>query len=310
MSCTALLLALYPCALQGDLAPTLRAEARVEADVAALEVGEPFTLRLLVRHAQGDAPAIEAAYLEVDPTWAVLGGSERTTLPDPAGEGLAATRASWRVCSLEPGMRELPAPRVTFTQAGGERETCEVVRASVEVQAVLAPGEDEPRPLGGFLGLGPRPQRSIWLRAAPWIAAAALLVASAWVWRARRRRGVRATAAPTPLERLAALEELGLERPEAVVAAHVELARALREHVDGALGESPAGLTDREWSCRLSQRIGAERARPIAELLAACEPVKYGAERPTHWAARERIARARELATAAVQARASAEVAR
>jgi hypothetical protein len=50
-------------------------------------------------------------------------------------------------------------------------------------------------------------------------------------------------------------------------------------------------LTDEEWLEALRQPADGELARLFAE----CRPVEYGGERPTHWATRERVARARAL---------------
>jgi hypothetical protein len=310
LSLAPLFLALVPPAPQApasqDLAPTLRAEARAQASVATVEVGEPFTLTLVVRHGGEDPPALDATALESDPTWAVLEPGERVSLPEPGDHGLLETRASWRVVALEPGQRELPAPRVTLEGPDGAPQVLEVARASLEVQGLLAPGEDAPRPPGGFVGLGPESATPGWRRALPWGVAGLVACALGAAWLGRRGRRAPAVVGPTPLERLAALEAGSLERPEQVVALHVELTRLLRAAVDDRLGASPSGLSDLEWAQRLAARLGAERARPYAELLEACEPVKYGAEQPTHWAARERVARARELA-AVVDAPAAAQ---
>jgi hypothetical protein len=308
VSLAALLLAVAPQAPDQDLAPTLRAEARVEARVATVEVGEPFTLTLVVRHAADDLPQVDPAPLEADPGWAVLAGGELVRLPEPDEEGLAITSASWALVALEPGTRELPAPGVSFADPGATTRPHPVQRGTLEVRGVLAPGEDEPRPPGGFLGLGPQPSAPGWQRAWPLIAVALGLVGlGAWI--ARRRRREPPAREPTPRERLAALESAVGEDPEEVLAAHVALARLLRDAVDDRLGVVPSGLTDAEWAGLLATRLGAERARPYAELLAECEPVKYGATRPTPWAARERVARARELAEGIDASQAPEEVA-
>lgn len=292
---------------QEALTPTLRGEARVESPASAVEVGEPFALELTLRHAAGDAPRIDDDALEADPTWAVLSSSAAATLSDPRSAQTAVTRASWQIVSLEPGERELPAPAIVWGAGKTAEESIEVSRGRLAVRAVLAADEDAPRPIGEFLGLKAEVESGA--RLAWGIGAVALLVLAGVAWllvARRRRRAAPASAGPTPLERLKALEEAQLEQPEAVVAAHVELARALRESIDGALGTSVPGLTDREWAAGLAPRLGTDAAQACEQLLAACEPVKYGAERPTHWAARERIARARELAAAAARSPAEA----
>jgi len=305
----ALLVALL---LQGEpqsaLAPTLRGQARVESSAQSVDVGEPFTLELTVRHAPGDAPTLDAHTLEADPSWAVLSSGAITTLADPKEAGVALTHASWQVVSLEPGERDLPAPSIAWG-TGDTAETIDAARAKLAVRGVLGPDEDAPRPIGKFIGLDVSQEARFPLAMASGIGGALALAAVLFVIaRKRRRRKAQGSRLPTALERLAALEEAPLEQPEAVVEAHVELARALREAIDASLGASGPGLTDREWAATVAARLGSGTAEACAELLAACEPVKYGAERPTHWAARERIARARELAASAAGARPTAEV--
>ena len=77
--------------------------------------------------------------------------------------------------------------------------------------------------------------------------------------------------------------------PEQGREAHFALTRALRELVDGARAQERLALTDEEWAADLGDA-------DLAQSLSTCAQVKYGVERPTHWATRERVVRARELA--------------
>ncbi len=308
MSAAAVLLALLgPLLGEGaapgqDLAPSARAQAVLEirGDPArsAVELGEPVEVLLTVNHAVGDRPAIDTAALEDDPSWALLESGERITLPDPEREGQAITRMGWTLAAMTPGKLELPAPAITLPAAEGAAEPVAVAPVSLEVQGVLALGEDAPRPISGFLGLAPQaPASSPWI---PVLAGLLLAGVGACVWQVarRRRRVVVSVAGPAPLQRLAALEEGELSTPEAVRAAHFELTRALRAHLDGGRPAVHEGLTDEEWLARISDRFEPERARKLRALLGACSAVKYGAELPTHWMVRERIVAARELAAA------------
>lgn len=293
----ALALALAPLVQGTSLAPAL-GDARVEAEPERVELGQPFELELSVAHRAGSLPEVDATPLEADAGWAVLAGGARTTLPDPRRAGDALTRVTWQVAALEPGARELPAPRVRLAGAAGGLSELEVARGSVEVRPVLAPGEDAPRPLVGFVGLEPEAAGApVW----PFVAVLLLAAGALLFVRARRRRAARAAPlhAPTPLELLTALEQRELDRPELVNAAHYELTRALRAHLDAAAPSSdavPAAWTDEEWLAHAAERFDADSARRLELLFSECAAVKYGGRTPTHWAARERVETARRLA--------------
>ena len=78
----------------------------------------------------------------------------------------------------------------------------------------------------------------------------------------------------------------------------VQHAGALRDAVDGHLGEPRSGLTDEEWGSAVSPELPADRADGVRDLLGRAEAVKYGQGAPTRFAVDEALADARRLADA------------
>jgi hypothetical protein len=261
------------------------------------ELGVPFELVLEIEHRSGDAPALAPGALASDPAWAVLEGGVPLALPDLDDPARRVSEVRWTVVALEPGTLDLPEVELAYpAPEGGEALPVAIAGGgAIEVSGVLREGEDAPRPLPPDLGVDEPAAARDRFAPALWSGGLALLGALAvlLVARGRRARPARVAPPPTPRERLAALEESALDDPEAVRAAHVELTRALREHFDA--GRARVALTDEEWLEVLRQPADGELAR----LLAECRPVEYGGERPTHWATRERVARARALVGAA-----------
>jgi hypothetical protein len=213
----------------------------------------------------------------------------------------------WTVVALEPAAEALPELLAVFSD--GALEAPYVVAGGIEVQAALSPGEDAPRPARGFRGGAPRAEAPRWW---PWALAAALaVVAAGWLlWRRRRRtrRAAAPVAAPTPLERLAALDPRTLDAA-GVQAAYFAITAALREAFDRRLGAERAGLTDAEWlaAAQASGKLAEADLDLLSDLLRSSAAVKYGGAQPTHWALQETLERARALLEGAVP---SAEVAR
>jgi hypothetical protein len=290
------LAALLLCALaqaeDGGLGAAPRARARWVDPPRAVELGAPFALVLEIEHASGDAPAVAPGELASDPAWAVLEGGTPLALPDLVDPRRRVSEVRWTVVALEAGTLALPAPALSYAAPeGGTPQDVAVESAhELEVAGVLAEGEDEPRPMPADLGVDEAARGSLWPAFAAGAVAALAALAAVFVLRRARREPAPAPRPPTPLERLAALEEAALDDPGAVRAAHVALSSALREHLDA--GRARAALTDEEWLEALRLPADGELAR----LLAECRPVEYGGELPTHWATRERVARARQLA--------------
>lgn len=275
--------------LSSDLVARVRVEparagpARVE--IARVEIGEPVQVVLEVEHEAGVSVRLPKTGVVVDPSWVVLDEPRIVRTP-------SLTRATWRVCSLEPGERRLPAIALEIEE-GGAKRTVEAVAETLSVQPALADGEDAPRPMTGFR---PVPADAVGAPRWPWIAsvALALAIAGGLAWRRLRRRALPA-APPTPLARLSALERLAAADPEAARPVVYGVSRLLRESIDAWLAEPRAALTDAAWVARIEadERVPLGVRSTTARLLRDAEGVKYALVVPTRFALTEVLADAR-----------------
>jgi hypothetical protein len=278
------------------------AAAQVTTDVSVdpprAQVGQPVTLTVQVEHPRDQLVRVDASAPLFDGSWVVLETLEPLTVRSAHDPERSRTRAAWVVVSLEPGQRALPAVGLLLEREGREPAAFATDAADLRVVGVLAEGEDRARPPRGFRDPLPEPAPARW----PFVLAGALLAAAtgaAWSsWRARARAPLPEPRPATPLERLAALEALDLDQPEAARRVHYEIARALREAVDRRARRDGSAWTDEEWLARWPAQLADELRERSGDLLAACEEVKYGTARPTRWAVQERL----ELATATVRA--------
>ncbi|HUR28390.1 MAG TPA: DUF4381 family protein [Planctomycetota bacterium] len=266
--------------------------AQLVFEPATASVGEPVRARLSVEHARTEHPTLDA--LGLDDSWVVFasGAGLASNTADPLR---VTTTWEFQVASLEPGERALPAIPLKLGDA-----TLAVDVAKITVTGVLAEGEDDPRALRGLRDIQAAGARtSAWT----WMAAGAALVcalATLWlVWRARKKPA--STGVPAPSVRLALLEAQPLDTPDDVQAAHFALTRLLRESADLRTGSDLSGLTDEEWRAASSAQLdaagfGTAERELLERLFAEATRVKYGKERPTHWATREALAHARGLA--------------
>lgn len=261
---------------------------------ASVEVGQPVRATLTVEHAAGERPKLDA--LGLDESWLVLDAQPGATIADPASPGRAHTRWELELASLEPGQRtiaSLPLP-------GGEQKL-PVSGAALNVRGVLGADEDAPRALKGLREIeSVEPRSAVWPLVGAALGALVLAAAGLFLWWRRRSRFA-PQAAPAPSVRLAVLEARPLDTPDDVQAAHFALTRLLRESADLAAGRDRSGLTDEEWSSAARAEftaagLSAAEQQSLAALLERAATVKYGSERPTHWATREALASARSLA--------------
>jgi len=256
---------------------------------AAVEVGVPFELTVELDHADAVRPRLLAD--AVGESWVVLADRGSATLP--GAEGRATTLVRWTVCALEPQERALPQLMATFPD--GSFEAPFVEPGGIDVGGVLQPGEDEARPPHGFRDAPPAVDGRPWW--AFGLAAAALVAAALLALRRRRRRAARPAPAPTPLQRLEAIDPRELSGPDAVQAAYYELTSLVRAALDLRQGRDRSGCTDEEWLRALdgSEGVSEEERDALEDLLRSSALVKYGGSRPTHWAVQETLERAREL---------------
>ncbi len=268
--------------------------ARLEFDRVQAEVGQPVRATLTVEHDASSRPKLDS--LGLDDSWVVFASKAGPTLALPAQTGRATTTFEFEIASLEPGQRAIAEIPIS-----GSAQKLAVAGPTLQVQGVLAENEDAPRAMQGLReieSLDERANLSLVLAVA--LGGAALLCAALFVWWRKRARSV-AEGAPAPSVRLAVLETRPLDTPEDVQAAHFALTRLLRESADLAAGRDRSGMTDEEWqrSAReqfLAAGISAGELGALEALLERAAQVKYGSERPTHWATREALASARGFA--------------
>jgi len=271
--------------------------ARFRCEPTSVQVGEPFTLVLELEHPVGTSVfELGSAALELDGSWVVLDGRREAPVAAP-DSGRLVTRRLWRVVSLEPGQRTL-ADVVSALVADERVGSVNAAAANVEVNGLLGPEEDAPRPLLGFpagFGRGPQVVMSPLRRAALGLAVLlwALLLVLAWRRWWRRRTPVAARPDWT-----ADLERLSSDRAEGAVAAraqHYELTRILRRATDARLGVRREGLTDGEWLevIQASGRISAQVSRDMGQVFDRAEVVKYAGAAPSSWAVEETFDEAR-----------------
>lgn len=270
-------------------------EPRWIVDPREREVGEPFEVALLVSLATGERLELDAAALEVDPSWVLAVAPRRGSVPTASDEP-GGVLLTWSLASLEAGERDVPAPALSRVDSAGRRTPLALTPAKLRFTSALAQGEDDARPALGFRPL----EDSLAEGSSPWLIAGcgALLLGVVTWWIARRRARPASAAPPTALERLAQLEARPVETREAARETYYELVELVRSHLDARSGVARAALTDREWLAASAEQVGAELAAELEALVRAAEPVKYAAHHPTHWAVREALERARKVLSA------------
>ena len=257
------------------------------------EIGEPLELVLDLVHPSSIRVRLDAELLEPGDGCDPLDERRVVTRPIAEQPGRSLTRARWSVCALEPGEHDLRPGGVEY-EWGGTRQRIEAPPARVTIRHALADGEDAPRAPIGFRE--PPEERESPIDRLFWIGGLVLAGLLALVaWRVLRRRSAPTPVGPPgPAERLAVLRT---DDPEKLRELYYELSAVVREALDALAGEPLRGCTDAEWIERRSRANGIprERLERAAELLSACERVKYGAEVPTRWAVDEALRAAREI---------------
>ena len=280
-------------ALQGGVVELRLAPSEVE-------IGEPVTVELVVRHGVDQRVDLQAARLVPDDSWVLL---EAPRVVRALQNGETTTRATFTVLSLEPGTR---AFHVDKLKLGGALLASQPT--TLAVRAALAPGEDAPRPHTGYRE--PRPfagPRSV-VPAALVLGIAALLAIALWVWRRSSRKAPEPVRVVTARERLAALGQA--REPAAARAAFFECTRLLRETTDRRLARELDGLTDEEWlAATPAALLRPDVHAGLERFLRRAERVKYGLEAPTGFAVEEAVREVNELIDALEAAPNTQEVA-
>jgi hypothetical protein len=304
------------------LPPAPGVEVSVALPAAAVTVGERVEAVITVRV---PAPARLAGGPRF-PAWRGAWGEaevreqgEPRRGPGPAG--LTVYRQRLVLAAFHPGKVELPPVAIALPLAAGTVQAWTPAGLALAVRSVLPAGaaakDLHPRP--------PAPLRPLPLGAAFFWALAALAAAAAagiWaVWRRELRRRAAAGEAPArpllaPLpELLAALDRLAGETSP--LALHTGISQALRRYLGRAVGfPAPESTTTEIQRLLLARGWPSAHVRPAAELLRACDLVKFARQQVPAADARERLAAARRLgeqieerAAAVEQARARLEAA-
>ena len=276
-----------------------RWEAFWSCESSPVEVGQPFELVLDLYHGPDASPSdLFAGEPALDDSWVLLEHGSAQPLAIIHEPETRLAKFVWRIASLEPGERDLSGA-VASISFGERIKKIDAGQARISVRGVLAEGEDAPRPLRefpeGFAPGATSPARSRGLVGA---ALATLLVLAAgallFLWRLRARRARTATPV-TPLDRLGEIERALEQADEDAQAGCFALTRLLRSATDAARAQPRDGLTDEEW---LAELRGAPEIPPgaLEDLDAVFEraaAVKYAGQRPTPWALRETLTRAR-----------------
>jgi len=256
--------------------------ARLRAEPPEVEVGQPMTWVLEVEHPAGASVRLPEAGSISDDSWVVLEPRRVVRVPAPPG-GVETTRATWRVLSLDPGERPLPALAIQVESEGVARSIA-IAASPVTVRSSLQEGEDAPRPIRGFHAAPPRASGG---RLGLLLGALGLLAAIAglWIRRGLRRKPV-AAAPPGALERLAGIARGVSEDPESGRQAIYALTRLVRESSDRYLGEDRAALDDDEWAAlrEVDERLPLGARTAFAHILRDAERVKYARHAPTRFA--------------------------
>jgi hypothetical protein len=243
---------------------------------------------------------VDPAMLDGEPRFPVWRGSwgdaEIEKLEEPKKAG-GVYRQRLVLAAFRPGPVALPPVAVAVPLARGTVELRTPGGLALAIRSVLPPQAKDlkPRP--------PAPPRQLPLGARFWWTAALLAaacLAAGWAL-FRRRAGAPGEAArpalPPLAELLAALDALGSE--PSVVAAHTRLSLAVRRYLGRALGFPAVESTTSEVYRRLlALAVPGPLVRRTVELLRGCDLVKFARQEVGESRSRERLAAAREIATA------------
>lgn len=275
--------------------------ARVAAQPAHAQVGEPVVLSLVVERPSGvpvAAPKIEPGVVG---SWMIVESLGTLRAQSGGATGTVVETTSWRAFALEGGAA-LPALEVSFDADGGPQKLAATASA-VEVPHALAEGEDAARPPRGFR------EPVTWTGGGPRLALAGLAVATLAgallaLWFVRRRKLRAPTAAgPSASELLARVAAARIAEGDDSGANREVLYSVtwiVRSAIDTHVGEARAARTDSEWLALVAADARVpEGARSASKrLLERAERVKYAGESPTRFATDEALADARAIVEA------------
>ncbi len=210
--------------------------------------------------------------------------------------GAAVWRQRVVLAAFRTGRVELPPVAVAVPLRDRTLQVQTPAGLAVQVRSVFPSNEKDPKPKPAA------PPRQLPIGAAFWWTLAALsavaLLALWAVWRQGRRTVAATEAARPPLppfdELLGELDRLGDE--PSTVRLHTRLSRALRQYLGRSLDIPALESTTSEIQRRLALRLPGALVRPAAELLRACDLVKFARQEVGQERTRERVAAARQIA--------------
>ncbi|MBW8877675.1 MAG: hypothetical protein JF614_22130 [Acidobacteria bacterium] len=279
-------------------APALAQPSPVTVSLApnGLTVGDPAQAVITVT-----ARAAELAGEPRFPIWGPAWGEAEIIEKDAplkTGEkdGIATWQQTLTLRAFRPGSVPLPPMAVEIPLKKGTVVSQTPAGLALAVRSVIPPEEKNPIPKP------PAAMRPLQLGSRFWWTLgilAALCLAGLWLLRRRRRTagaGMAEIPVLPPFEELAGeLDRLAAE--PSMLALHTRLSLALRRYLGRRLPFPAVESTTAEIQRQLlSRRIAGPVARPLVELLRACDLVKFARQDVEEARARERVVTARRLA--------------
>ena len=252
-------------------------------DTATINVGDPVTVTVRVRHAP-DATVEWPESLALG-SFELLDQREVEPIRDDAGE-VTQTEVELRVTAFELGDLALPSFEVDVVAATGERVTLATESAAV---AVLSVGRDDKgalrdikAPLNIPFGI---------LTLLPWLLGLlALAAAGYWLYRRYRRHARPEVITPiapprhaqeVALKSLAALEASGLLELGEIKTYHIRVSDIVRVYAEDRFGIDAMEMTTGEVLARLRAHGGSSAvAADFRQVLDRCDLVKFAKFRP------------------------------
>jgi hypothetical protein len=252
-------------------------------DRSAVTVGDPITVTLTVRR-----PAnVEIVSLDPDRSVESLtlldqkDGSPRA-LPDGRVEEIRSVT----LAAYETGSKEIPAIAVVYRDAAGTEGRVATEPLHIQVASVLSAGQTEPADIKAPAAM---PERALW----PWILGGALLsLAAIYLWLRRRRRRAAPQEAIVPAAPPRPAHEIAYEALERLLASdrlarglvkefYIELAEIVRRYLEARFGVDTFERTTGEILEALrAARVSVKANAMTAEILQACDLVKFAKHRP------------------------------
>ena len=280
----AALLAAAPARATAQQAPPI--ETAVALDRETVSVGDRVLLTVTVTHGAD-------VLVHVSPPQRTAALRVVRTAPEEqaaAGDGVR-TRFAFELAAFAVGAIELPVLRLDWLRADGVEGVIDVGAPGFTVQPLLAPGDNELRPLKPQQSVGGAP--AAWVRPAlGGLAVAALLALAALATVAARRRWARRATVRAPAAVDTRVEDAARARLDALAAADAlgagdydryygQLGEVVRDYLEARFAFTATALTTTELE-RLMTGRGVERwqARLVGGLLERCDAAVYAGQRP------------------------------